>query len=315
MHNGNGPRHAPEVLLVEDDANLLHISRDYLARAGFSVSVASTGWEALKALKSLPADLIISEMNLSDVDGSSLREKCLVLPETREVPFLFIVPANQPDLQVRALRAGVDDVVLRPFDPIVLVARAQAVLARRQAYMEIVRVDPLTRLLNRHSFDAELEAELGRAQRYGRAGVLVLIDVDGFNKINDESGSALGDLMLTCLSGVVLSNIRNVDLAGRYRGEKLVLYLPETDLAGAEILAGRIQERLHHIADHVAGYPLSFTCGIIPAPMDGRNGAELTSLALAVARFSKLQGPGRISVLGKDILLDDIVRALDAATA
>lgn len=301
-----GTRRTQELLLVEDDASILHSAREYLSRAGFSVSVAASGWEALKALKLSPADLIISELLLTDMDGSSLREKCLLNPEVRDVPFLFIVPTEQPDVQVRALRTGVDDVISRPFDPIVLVARAQAVLARRQTYQELVRVDPLTRLLNRQSFDAELDAEISRAQRYGRTGTLVLIDVDSFNKVNEESGVPLGDMMLASLSYVVLSNIRNIDLAGRYRGEKLVLYLPETPIEGAEFLAHRIQERLIHIADTVAGYPLTFTCGIVQAPLNGHSGEQLATLALQVARTSKRQGPGKISVLGRDLSIEDL---------
>jgi diguanylate cyclase (GGDEF)-like protein len=302
----NDGRPAPEVLLVEDDANVLHASRDVLARAGFAVNVATTGWEALKAIKAVPIELIISEITLADMDGNSLREKCMLHPESRDVPFLFIVPSNQPDLQVRALRAGVDDVVLRPFDPVVLVARAQAVLARRQAYMEIMRVDPLTRLLNRHSFESELEVELGRARRYDREGALALLDVDALSRVNDESGSPLGDLLLTCLSGVVLSSIRNVDLAGRYRGEKLVLYLPETPPEGAEILVRRIQEHLRSISVSIGGHQLSVTAGIIPAPLESRHGAELITLALALARRSKQQGPGGVALLGREFHLEDI---------
>lgn len=299
-------RRAQEILLVEDDPNLLNVSRDYLARAGFKVSVASSGWDALKALKGFSADLIISELLLSDVDGSSLREKCLLQPDTRDVPFLFIVPGQQPDVQVRALRLGVDDVIEKPFDPIVLVARAQAVLARRQAYEEIVRVDPLTRLLNRSSFGSELENELARAKRYGRNGSIILIDVDAFAKVNEESGVPLGDLLLTSLSFVVLSNIRNIDLAGRYRGEKFLLYLPETPLEGAEILAQRIQERLSHIADNVAGYPLTLTCGIVAAPMNGHSGDQLATMAYSVARHSKTVAPGKVCVLGRDVMESDI---------
>lgn len=305
MHSAPYQR-TPELLLVEDDASILHTSREYLSRAGFSVSVAASGWDALKALKLQPVDLIISELLLTDMDGSSLREKCLLNPETRDVPFLFIVPTEQPDVQVRALRTGVDDVISRPFDPIVLVARTQAVLARRQTYQELVRVDPLTRLLNRQSFDAELDAEIGRAKRYGRTGTLVLIDVDAFAKVNEESGVPLGDMMLASLSYVVLSNIRNIDLAGRYRGEKLVLYLPETPLEGAEFLAQRIQERLKNIADTVAGYPLTFTCGIVSAPLNGHTGDQLASLALRLARASKKTGPGKVSVLGRDFQEADL---------
>jgi GGDEF domain-containing protein len=100
-----------------------------------------------------------------------------------------------------------------------------------------------------------------------------------------------------------------VDLAGRYRGEKLVLYLPETLVGGAEQLASRMQERLAQIADAVAGYPLTITCAIVAVPLNGHTGAQLASTALRVARHSKLQGPGKVAVLGRDVQESQLAEA------
>lgn len=167
---------------------------------------------------------------------------------------------------MRALRAGIDDVITKPFDPIVLVARVQAVLERRVAYQQMMRVDPLTRMLNRPTLELELAEEISRLVRYNRHATLLLIDANQFSELNKESGDAMGDLMLTCFSGVILQNIRNVDIAGRYQGEKFMVFLPETVLEGAKILAQRIHEQLGKIADSVAAYPMSFTSALLHMP-------------------------------------------------
>lgn len=286
------------VLIVEDDSNLLSTMRDYLGRAGFAVRTAANGWEALKRVKDGPVDLVISEITMPDMDGCGLREKFLLGPETRDVPFLFMAPENTQEKQLRALRAGVDDLVTRPFDPIVLVARVQAVLERRRTYEEMVRVDPLTRMLNRATVEGDISTELARVARYNRTGTLMLIDIDEFHKVNAESGTNMGDLLLTCLSGVILTSIRNVDIAGRYRGEKFLVYLPETEVEGAAKFARRIQKQVAAIADSVAGYPLSFSCGLAHAPQAGTTLAELYPRLEEALANAKSQGHGRMAAWG-----------------
>lgn len=257
------------VLLVEDDANALHLMRDYLSRANFRVRTASDGWEALKRLKDGPVDVVVSEHGVTDMDGARLREKCMMNPVTRDIPFLFLVDGTQVESHVRALRSGVDDCLVKPFDPVILVAHVQAVIERRRSYEEMVRVDPLTRLLNRPALEKDLSEELRRVARYRRTASLVLIDIDSFSDVNAESGVAMGDLLLTCLSGVILTSIRVMDIAGRYQGGQFILFLPETPSDGALILVRRIQEQLRAIANAVAGYSLTFSASLIHLPEDG----------------------------------------------
>jgi len=293
MYRLNGQQ--PAVLIVEDDATVLHTIRDYLGRADFQIYVASSGWDALKQLKNRVFDLVISDVTVQDMDGSSLREKCIMDPNTRDMPFLFLAPKESTDSQVTALRAGVDDIVTKPFDPIVLVARVQAVLERRRSYEEMVRVDPLTRLLNRPAFESELHQELQRIERYGRHGSLLVVDVDDLSKVNQESGGTLGDLLLTCLAGVILTSVRHVDRPGRYRGEKLMIFMPETDAEGARIVAERIQSRLRHIADAIAGHPLTFTSALLAVPEDGTETHTLFQRADDVIEFQKHREKGVIA--------------------
>lgn len=282
------------VLIVEDDPNATNIMRDYLSRANFEVRVAANGWEAIKRVRDGSVDAVVSEVTISDMDGASLREKCMLNPDSRDVPFLFLVNPKDTERHVRALRSGVDDCIVKPIDPVVLVARVQAVLERRRAYAEMVRVDPLTRMLNRHTLERELDTELGRVGRYNRFGSALLIDVDHFQEVNQENGVAMGDLLLTCLSGVILTNIRNIDLAGRYRGQEFLLYLPETSMEGAKVLASRMQERLRAIADSVAAVPLTFTCGIASAPEHGVRFSAILENLQETVRAGKLHGAGQI---------------------
>jgi len=282
---GNGGTDA--VLLVEQDANTMHTMREYLTRAKFRVHAAANGWDALKCVQSAPIDLVISEYEVQDMDGGHLRQKFLLTPEHRDVPFLFLVPEERRDRQVLALRSGVDDCISKPFDPFVLVARVQAVLERRRSYEQMVRVDPLTRMLNRSTLQAEVQAELERLQRYDRNAALLLLAIDNFSEISHQRGGALGDLLLTCLAGLLMSNLRGMDIAGRLRGEHFLLCLPETDLAGASTLLHRTQEQLGALGEALAGQQISFSCGMAQAPDHGTDFtlvSERLQAALARAR-------------------------------
>jgi two-component system, cell cycle response regulator len=292
---------APVVLIVEDDAIALHSMRDYLTRAGFSVRSAGNGWAAIKCLKDGPIDLVIAELSICESDGCNLREKLMLNPGTRDIPFFFLVPQERTDIQVRALRSGVDDCITKPFDPVVLVARVQAVLERRKAYEEMVRVDPLTRLLNRRTLEKEIQEELTRVRRYKRAASLVLMDVDDFATVNTEAGVEMGDLLLTCLAGVILTSVRMMDKAGRYRGESFMLFLPETDDLGAEILTKRIQEKMTALADTLAGFKLDFSCGIVNSPRDGEDWSELQGRLEQALMIAKQNKKGSVVLWGRDV--------------
>ena len=289
------------VLVVENDPNVLHLMRDYLTRAGFRISVAADGWEALKRLKETPVDLLVTDVDSAGVDGSSLRERIMLNPETRDLPIFLIVPEGNHDTLVYVLRSGVDDCITKPFDPVVLVARIQAVIARRKAYEEMVRVDPLTRLLNRPTLVKEVEEELSRINRYERTATMAILDVDDFVRVNTESGVAMGDLLLTCLSGVILSSMRTVDIAGRYHGDRSLLCLPETDEAGAERFIRRMQEQMGAIADSIAGYPLTFGCGIVLAPRDGDAFPILFERLDSALAEARQRGKGEIVVWRRDL--------------
>jgi diguanylate cyclase (GGDEF)-like protein len=290
------------VLVVEDDANTLHLMRDYLSRASFRVRTAPDGWEALKRLKDGPVDIVVSEHAVTDMDGARLREKCMLNPATRDIPFLFLIDGTQTDSHVRALRSGVDDCIVKPFDPVVLVAHVQAVIERRRSYEEMVRVDPLTRLLNRPALEKELEEELRRVARYRREASLVLIDIDAFTDVNTEGGVAMGDLLLTCLAGVILTNIRVMDIAGRFQGGKFIIFLPETGREGATILTRRIQKQLGTIANAVAGFELTFSASIMALPEDGDDiDTVLPRLEQALTQAKEEVGRGAVYHWGRGV--------------
>ncbi|MGY1530439.1 CHASE2 domain-containing protein [Luteimonas sp. A649] len=101
--------------------------------------------------------------------------------------------------------------------------------------------DGLTRLANRHMFDATLERELRAARRAGRPLSLLLVDVDHFKTFNDSYGHQAGDQVMRRVSGVLDGWARRPrDMAARYGGDELALVLPESTAAAALGIANSI---------------------------------------------------------------------------
>lgn len=108
--------------------------------------------------------------------------------------------------------------------------------------------DPLTKLFNRRYFEAKLEDELARWQRYKRETSLCMIDIDFFQKVNDTYGHQSGDAILKQLAQIIQSSIRKSDIAARYGGEEFVLLMPETSLENAYAALERLRK---NVEEHV----------------------------------------------------------------
>lgn len=104
--------------------------------------------------------------------------------------------------------------------------------------------DGLTGLSNHREFQKRLEEEIQRAKRYRRSLSLLMIDVDRFKLVNDVYGHQFGDTVLKKISRLILSGIRDVDIAARYGGEEFVLIVPETSVEGAFVVAERIRSMI-----------------------------------------------------------------------
>ncbi|MEO5965440.1 MAG: diguanylate cyclase [Candidatus Limnocylindrales bacterium] len=102
-------------------------------------------------------------------------------------------------------------------------------------------VDPLTGIANRQAVLARVAEELERAARYRRPLSLILVDLDHFKRCNDTHGHTAGDMILRHVAQLLATNVRSVDLAGRYGGEEFLIVLPETDPDAAASLAEKLR--------------------------------------------------------------------------
>lgn len=109
----------------------------------------------------------------------------------------------------------------------------------------IARTDDLTGLPNRRAFRETFEREWRHAVRSGSALSLLYVDADYFKNFNDRYGHGKGDEVLRTIAGTLETNIRRPrDVAARHGGEEFAIVLPETDLAGARLIAENIRQTI-----------------------------------------------------------------------
>ena len=104
--------------------------------------------------------------------------------------------------------------------------------------------DSLTGAVNRRHFMELAKRELTRAKRYKRSFALILMDMDGFKKVNDTYGHQAGDQALLMLKRICTQGTRIVDVFARFGGEEFALMMPETSLDSAAIIAERLRATL-----------------------------------------------------------------------
>jgi two-component system KDP operon response regulator KdpE len=117
----------PLVLVCDDETQILRALRVILRDAGYEALPADNGEEALDAAAVRHPEAAIVDLVLPDMDGV---EVCRRLREWSEIPIIVLSAVGDEEAKVRALAAGADDYVTKPFGPRELIARLQAVLRR-----------------------------------------------------------------------------------------------------------------------------------------------------------------------------------------
>ena len=112
--------------------------------------------------------------------------------------------------------------------------------------------DPLTGLANRGRFDSFLATETRQAAHSAKSLSLIMVDVDHFKKVNDTHGHPAGDKVLAGVASILKASLRPRDLVARYGGEEFALVLPDTDAAGAMVVAERARKLIEGAAHSIA---------------------------------------------------------------
>lgn len=116
-----------KILIVDDEVNIIELAKLYLAREGFTVEAAKTGYDGLSKLMTFNPNLIILDIMLPDIDGF---EVCRQIRVKSKVPILMLSARREDVDKIVGLELGADDYLTKPFNPHELIARVKAILRR-----------------------------------------------------------------------------------------------------------------------------------------------------------------------------------------
>jgi diguanylate cyclase (GGDEF)-like protein len=156
--------------------------------------------------------------------------------------------------------------------------------------------DPLTGLFNFRYLRERAGFELERARRYGRKVAFALLDLDDFQRVNDEVGRDGGDEVLCHWAASLVAQLRSCDLVCRYGADEFLLVMPETADQQADAALERLLAGMRELAVEVDGrsYALTATVGVATYPEDGQSPEELVAKAATTMYTTRAGGPGRI---------------------
>jgi len=144
-----------KILIVDDDAHIRELVRVFLKSDGFEVLEAADGVEALSILDSTKADLAVIDIMMPKMDGWEL---CQEIKASFDIPVLMLTAKGETSQKLKGFQLGTDDYLVKPFEPLEMVARVKALLKRYKIEAsQTVRLGEVT--LDQKSYQVNVDGE------------------------------------------------------------------------------------------------------------------------------------------------------------
>ncbi len=225
------------ILVVDDDPDIARFVEVNLRSAGYDVSVAADGEEALARAAELRPDLVLLDVMMPRIDGFEVAQRLRRNPQTANTSIIMLTAKALSTDKVLGLTAGADDYIIKPFDPIELLARVKGTLRRAK---EMRNLSPLTGLPG----NIRIQEEIERMVREGQNFAVLYCDLDNFKAYNDQKGFVRGDRLIQAsariIQDAVLEFAGSEGFVGHVGGDDFVAMMPPEV---AEEVAVRIVDR------------------------------------------------------------------------
>lgn len=274
------------ILIVDDQLDNLRVLSTILAKEGYNVRKALNGQMALTAVKTLPPDLILLDINMPEMDGYEVCERLKADPANCNIPVIFISILDDVLDKIKGIKVGGADYITKPFQFEEVIARVQnqltiqrlqrelretnqklseqnalllleiekrvkvesALQTANDKLRELVWVDSLTQVSNRRFLDDYLQREWQRSAREQLPLSFILCDLDCFKSYNDTYGHVAGDDCLRKVARAICYAVRRpADLVARFGGEEFAVVLPNTNFHGAVRVAENVRLRVKEL--------------------------------------------------------------------
>ena len=202
---------AETILVVDDDPDIARFVEVNLRSAGYDVAVASDGEAALEQAGAMRPDLVLLDVMMPRLDGFEVAQRLRKNPQTANTSIIMLTAKALSADKVTGLQSGADDYIIKPFDPIELLARVKGTLRRAK---EMRNLSPLTGLPG----NIRIQEEVERQVREERAFAVLYCDLDNFKAYNDQKGFVRGDRLIQATARIIQDAVVGHDGAHGFVG-------------------------------------------------------------------------------------------------
>ncbi len=239
-----------KVLVIEDNLDHLKFVDRTLARElqWETVPARSVGDGVVCLTTPEKQQFALILLDLSLPDGLGLDNLRRILDHCGQIPVVVLTAECDGNLAAQAVRDGAEDfLVKQETTPGGLVRAVRNSLERRQTREELISdplIDRLTSMYNRRAFLALAEQQVAIARRTRQSITLLIGDLDGLRKINEDGGTEAGDQALIFASRILRVTLRDSDLVARLRGDEFAMLMAGCSPMETEEVLERIKWRL-----------------------------------------------------------------------
>lgn len=228
------------ILVVDDDPDIARFVEVNLRSAGYEVAVAGDGEEALERAGDVRPDLVLLDVMMPRIDGFEVAQRLRRNPQTANTSIIMLTAKALSADKVTGLQSGADDYIIKPFDPIELLARVKGTLRRAK---EMRNLSPLTGLPG----NIRIQEEIERQVREGYSFAVLYCDLDNFKAYNDQKGFVRGDRLIQSTARIIQDAVVEADgtegFVGHVGGDDFVAVVePEAAEAVAAGICRRFDE-------------------------------------------------------------------------
>ncbi len=223
------------ILIVDDTASNIDIMLEHLD--GYDILVAMNGMTALEIARHEKLDLILLDIMMPEMDGYEICHRLKEMPETADIPVIFITSKTDEESIERAYDVGGIDYVTKPFKPKELRARIKTQLELKSLIRHLEYIsshDMMTGIYNRRKFFELMEPIFELEPGFS----VMMIDIDNFKSINDRYGHPVGDRVIKEVAATINSCLDARAIFGRLGGEEFAVICMEVDM---EILQKKVE--------------------------------------------------------------------------